>query len=198
MRLPKSIQNLIESFERLPGIGPKTSQRLTFYLLSVPQSELDKFSESVRDLKLKTKSCSVCKNVDETDPCSICDDPKRDRSKILVVETSLDVLALEAADFDGLYHVLGGVISPLNNIGPEDLFIGELVRRLRGNSGVGELILATNPNLEGEATAMYIQKLVKELGVKCTRIGHGLPIGADLEYADATTLKRALEGRREF
>lgn len=198
MRLPKSIQNLIESFERLPGIGPKTSQRLTFYLLSVPQSELDKFSESVRDLKLKTKSCSVCKNVDETDPCSICDDPKRDRSKILVVETSLDVLALEAADFDGLYHVLGGVISPLNNIGPEDLFIGELVRRLRGNSGVGELILATNPNLEGEATAMYIQKLVKELGVKCTRIGHGLPIGADLEYADSTTLKRALEGRREF
>lgn len=198
MRLPKSIQNLIESFEKLPGIGPKTAQRLTFYLLNNPETELQKFSESLLNLKGQTKVCEICHNVDEVSPCSICSDEKRDHSRICVVETPLDVLALETADFKGLYHVLGGAISPLNNIGAEDLYIDSLQKRLRREIPVSEIIIATNPNLEGEATAMYIQKLLQNMGTKITRIGHGLPVGGDLEYADSTTLKRALEGRREF
>lgn len=202
MNLPKSIRKLIESFEKLPGIGPKTAQRLTFYLLHVPQEELDEFAEALSGLKKNTVLCSICFNVAEVDPCPICSDLNRDKSKICVVEQPLDVLALErAGNYHGLYHVLHGAISPLNNIGPEEIKIGELLNRLRSPNlnPVKELILATNPNMEGEATAMYIANAIRELkAVKVTRLGQGLPTGGDLEYADEVTLFRALEGRKEF
>ncbi|MCJ7827632.1 recombination mediator RecR [Patescibacteria group bacterium] len=204
MRLPRSLQRLTDSFQRLPGIGPKTASRLAFYLLRVPQEYLDEFSQSLSELKKKTVTCSVCFNVAEKDPCVICSDRERDKSIICVVEEALDVLALERADhFNGVYHVLHGAISPLNNIGPEELFMAPLFKRLKDDQ-VKEVILATNPNLEGEATAMYIQKKIqlmseaKKLHTKVTRIGLGLPTGADLEYADDLTLNRALEGRRVF
>ena len=206
MKVPKSVANLIEAFESLPGIGPKTAARLTYYLLHAPDQLSQKLSEATKDLKSKTKICSVCQNITETDPCDICDDPARDRSVICIVEDPLDVWAIEkSGSFSGLYHVLHGVIAPLDNIGPEDLRINELLARLRsGNtSGVSkpdvkELILATNPSMEGEATAMYIQRLVKPLGVKTTRIARGIPIGAEIEYADEVTVRRALEGRKDF
>lgn len=190
---------LIEAFERLPGIGPKTAQRLTFYLLHNPQSELDKFSEALKNLKRDTKECEICFNVAESSPCSICLDRERDQTKICVVEQALDILAIERGGFyQGLYHVLGGSISPLNNVGPEELKIRELIDRLK-TGRVKELILATNPNMEGEATAMYIAKQANRFPeIKITRIGRGLPIGADLEYADEATLNRAFEGRREM
>jgi len=198
MHLPQPIRKLIEALEKLPGIGPKTAQRLTFYLLNVPQRELDAFSEAVADLKKKTVLCSRCFNVGEADPCGVCSDPGRDRSVICVVESPLDVLALEKAEFKGLYHVLGGSISPLNSIGPEELRIAELLRRLGEGTATREVILATNPDMEGEATAMYLKRLIQPLGIKVTRIGRGLPVGGDLEYADKNTLARALEGRREY
>lgn len=200
MKIARGIARLIESLEKLPGIGPKTAQRLTFYLLHNPQEELEKFAEALSRLKKDTKECSLCFNVSESDPCQVCADRDRDGAKICVVEQPLDVLAIEKGGFyDGRYHVLGGAISPLNNIGPEELYIHDLLSRLKG---VKELILATNPNMEGEATAMYVRKLVVDKGwmkkLKITRIGRGLPIGADLEYADEVTLSRAFEGRREF
>lgn len=202
MRIPKTIQNLIESFEKLPGIGPKTAQRLTFYLLHVPQSELDKFSVSLSNLKKDTILCSICFMIDENDPCSICSDKQRDNSLICVVEEALDVLALEKSKkYNGLYHVLHGKIDPLNNIGPDEIYIGQLVTRLKDkNSKVSEVILSTNPTMEGEATAMYIAKQLKtqNLKLKITRIGRGLPVGADLEYADDITLQRAMDGRSEY
>ncbi|HUD44718.1 MAG TPA: recombination mediator RecR [Patescibacteria group bacterium] len=206
MRIPKAIQHTIEAFERLPGIGPKSAQRLTFYLLHVPQSELDKFAEAFQNLKKDTQICSVCFSVDETNPCSICDDPQRENSVICVVEQPLDVLALEkSGKYNGLYHVLHGKIDPLNNIGPEEIFIPQLLLRLeKGTSYLGrpirEVILATNPTMEGEATAMFIAKQIKgkNENLKITRIGRGLPTGADLEYADSTTLERAMEGRSEY
>lgn len=199
MKVPKAVQNLIESFERLPGVGPKTAQRLTFYLLHVPQHELDKFSESLTSLKRDTVVCSVCFSVGEENPCDICSDSQRDTSVICVVEQPLDVLALERSrKYSGLYHVLHGKIDPLNNIGPDEIYIGQLFPRL--GQGVGEVVLATNPTMEGEATAMYIAKRLKSRHpeVKVTRIGRGLPIGADLEYADPTTLDRAMEGRQSY
>lgn len=202
MKTPKPIQNLIDSFEKLPGIGPKSAQRLTFYLLHVPQHNLDQFADALKSLKEQTKMCAICKNVDETDPCSICSDSFRDTSVICVVEDPLDVLALERTrNFKWSYHVLHGAINPLNNIGPDEIFISHLLMRLGGDSPVEEIILATNPTMEGEATAMYIQKAVRNLkgeSIKITRIGRGLPIGSDLEYADEITLERALEGRREY
>lgn len=198
MKVPKSVASLIEAFESLPGIGPKTAARLTYYLLHAPDSLSQKLSEAARDLKAKTKTCSVCQNITETDPCEICDDVDRDQTVICVVEDPLDVWAIEkSGSFSGLYHVLHGVIAPLENIGPEDLRINELLVRLK-NSKVKELICATNPSMEGEATAMYIQRLVKPLGVKVTRIARGIPIGAELEYADEVTVRRALEGRKDF
>ncbi|MBI2599472.1 recombination protein RecR [Candidatus Daviesbacteria bacterium] len=196
-QIPKSIQNLIEAFERLPGIGPKTAQRLTFYLLHAPKEEAQALASAALDLKEKTVLCSICFNIGEKDPCNICADSSRDPSVIMVVENPLDVLALEKANFKGLYHVLHGVISPLENIGPDELHIRELLPRLKDGQ-VLELILATNPTMEGEATAMYIQRLISPLGVKVTRIARGLPVGSDLEYADETTLSRALEGRKEY
>ena len=205
MRIPKAIQNLIESFERLPGIGPKTAQRLTFYLLHVPQIELDKFAKSLENLKKETVLCSVCFTIGEEDPCSICSDQKRDSSIICVVEHPLDVLALERnGRYQGAYHVLHGRIDPLNNIGPDEIYINQLLERIRNNeSGIREVILATNPTMEGEATAMYIHKQIKQIvqnghQLKITRIGRGLPVGADLEYADEVTLQRAMEGRTEY
>ncbi len=202
MRIPKAIQHLIESFERLPGIGPKTAQRLTFYLLHVPQQELDRFAASVQGLKQNTRVCSQCFNVDETDPCSICSDSMRDNAVICVVEQSLDVLALEKnGKYKGLYHVLHGKIDPLNNIGPDEIYVKQLFERVKGEGErVKEIILATNPTMEGEATAMYISKNLKSQisNLKITRIGRGLPVGADIEYADSVTLERAMEGRSAY
>ena len=200
MRIPRAVQKLTESFERLPGIGPKTAQRLTFYLLHVPQEMLDNFSSAIGNLKKDTKECSLCHAVDEQNPCSICANPSRDKTKICIVEEPLDVLAIEKSGiYKGLYHVLGGVIDPLNNIGPDQLHIYDLLSRLE-NSGIMELILAANPTMEGEATSLFIQQMiVKKLPqIKITRIGRGLPTGADLQYADELTLKKALEGRREY
>jgi recombination protein RecR len=202
MKIPKAIQNLIESFERLPGIGSKTAQRLTFYLLHVPQGELDSFSNSVQNLKKGTVICSICFSVDEADPCSICSDPQRDKSTVCVVEEPLDVLALEKnRKYKGLYHVLHGKIDPLNNIGPDEIYIRQLLQRINEKSSeIKEIILATNPTMEGEATAMYISRQIKsqDVRIKITRIGRGLPTGADIEYADELTLQRAMEGRSEY
>lgn len=208
MILPRSIRNLIESFEKLPGIGPKTAQRLAFYLLHVPQEQLDEFAKAAENLKKNTVLCSLCFNVAETDPCPICGSQNRSKAIICVVEQPLDVLALEkSGSFKGNYHVLHGAISPLNNIGPDEIYIHQLLTRIKNQvEQIEEIILAMNPNMEGEATAMYIAKRLGEIknqnskltDLKITRLGQGLPTGADLEYADETTLSRALEGRREF
>ncbi|MBM3205914.1 recombination protein RecR [Candidatus Shapirobacteria bacterium] len=202
MTLPRSVRSLIEAFEKLPGIGPKTAQRLVFYLLHVPQEQLDELAQGAQNLKKDTVLCSLCFNIAESDPCPICADQNRDKSVICVVEQPIDVLALEkAGSFRGVYHVLHGAISPLNNIGPDELFIAQLLERIKNSvQPIEEIILAVNPNMEGEATAMYIQKQLKnkDFKLKITRLGQGLPTGADLEYADEITLARALEGRREF
>jgi len=198
MKIPSAVQNVIDSFEKLPGIGPKTAQRLTFYLLHMPQFELDKFSDSVKVLKNNTLLCSVCFAIDEQDPCSICSDEKRDKGLICVVEQALDVLAFEKnGRYIGVYHVLHGKIDPLNNIGPDEIFIDQLLNRINPKSGIKEIILATNPTMEGEATAMYISKQIKTINnrLSITRIGRGIPIGADIEYADPITLQRAMESR---
>ncbi len=200
MRIARAIQNLIEAFERLPGVGPKTAARLTYYLLAVPQGEIEKFARALSCLKSDTKICSECFNVAETDPCDICGDNNRDKSLVCVVEHPLDVLALERGNkFNGVYHVLGGVIDPLHNIGPDEIRIDELARRLNGKK-ISEVILALNPNMEGEATCMYLAKQLRVNGEKpkITRLAHGLPVGADIEYADEVTLNRAIEGRREY
>ena len=200
MRIPKAVQHLIESFERLPSIGPKSAQRLTFYLLHVPQAELDTFALSLSNLKKGTLMCSTCLSIDETDPCSICADNSRDSSTVCVVEQPLDVFALEkGGKYKGVYHVLHGRIDPLNNLGPDEIYIRQLLDRV-DKGDIKEVILATNPTMEGEATAMYITKQLKASAspVKITRIGRGLPVGADIEYADEITLQRALEGRSEF
>lgn len=201
MKIPKAIQQVIESFERLPGVGPKSAQRLTFYLLHVPQGELDRFAYSVQNLKKGTIICSNCFSIGETDPCSICDDLQRDHSVVCVLEQPLDVLALEKSrKYHGVYHVLHGRIDPLNNIGPDEIRIGELIRRVKSDAAIKEIILATNPTMEGEGTAMYIAKQLKGVNaeLKITRIGRGLPTGADLEYADPTTLEQAMLGRSDY
>ncbi|MFA5933498.1 MAG: recombination mediator RecR [Microgenomates group bacterium] len=195
--VPKVVQNLIEAFERLPGIGPKTAQRLVYHLLHAPKEEAQALATAALDLKEKTVICETCFNISEQTPCEICSDFSREKSIIAVVEDPLDVLALERANFKGMYHVLHGRISPLENIGPDELHIRELLPRLKDGS-VKEIILATNPTMEGEATAMYIERLISPLGVSVTRIARGLPVGSDIEYADETTLTRALEGRRKY
>ena len=200
MRVAKPLARLIESFEKLPGIGPKTAQRLAYYLLHVPEGQLAEFGENLVNLKKQTVLCSICKNVSETDPCEICRDGMRDQSVIMVVEQPLDIFALERTGrFKGLYHVLHGAISPLENIGPDEIFITELIKRLGGEI-VSEIIIATNPTMEGDATAMYIAKQlkVKKPKILISRLGMGVPTGADLEYADETTLRQAIEGRREI
>lgn len=201
MKVARPIAALIESFQKLPGVGPKSAQRLTYYLLHVPQSQLDDFSESIARLKKDTTVCSVCKNVNETDPCSICSDPTRDHSIVMVVEEPLDVLAFErTGKYKGLYHVLHGAINPLENIGPDEIFIQDLFNRMKNDRDIKEIIVATNPTMEGEATAMYLTKQVRGMGLKTkvTRLGMGIPTGADLEYADEVTLFQAIEGRREL
>jgi recombination protein RecR len=193
----ESVDRLIEEFSKLPGIGRKTAMRLAFYILKEDKTEAEKLAQALLDVKERVKYCSICFNITETDPCFVCQDEKRDRSIICVVEEANDVLALEkTGEYKGLYHVLGGALSPLDGIGPDNLRAKELLLRLK--DGVNEVILATNPNVEGEATAIYLSKLIKPLGIKVTRIARGLPVGGDLEYADQVTLMRALEGRREF
>ncbi len=196
--VPRSVERLIEELNRLPGIGPKTASRLTFHLLRSPQGQVQALAKAIGELHEMVVTCSVCFNVAESSPCPICADDHRDRSVLCVVEEPLDVLAVErTGEYDGLYHVLHGAISPIEGVGPEDLKIAELVERLRRNP-VGEVILATNPNLEGESTAMYISRQLANLDIRVTRLAHGLPMGGDLEYADEVTLTRALEGRREI
>ena len=192
------VAKLIEEFEKLPGIGHKTAQRLAFHILNLPMEKASGLANAIRDAKLKIRYCSVCNNLTENDPCFICSGSARDRTVFCVVEDPRDVVAMERTrEFKGLYHVLHGVISPMEGIGPDDIKIKELLVRIKENT-IREVILATNPDVEGEATAMYISKLLKPLGIKATRIAHGIPVGGDLEYADEVTLAKALEGRREI
>jgi len=192
------LARLIDEFHRLPGIGPKSAQRLAYYLLRMPPADAQALAAAILEVKERVTLCSICQNVTEVDPCRVCTDERRDRATICVVEEPLDILALERShSYQGLYHVLHGAISPMDGIGPEDLKMTELLQRLRSDE-VREIILATNPNLEGEATAMYLTRLLKPLGVKVTRLARGLPVGGDLEYADDVTLARALEGRQEM
>ncbi|WP_024832930.1 recombination mediator RecR [Ruminiclostridium josui] len=192
------VAKLVEEFQKLPGIGHKSAQRLAFHVINMPMEKVKKLSESILEAKQKTRYCSVCSNLTDIDPCPLCSGTSRDKSIICVVQDSRDVVAMERTrEFKGLYHVLHGAISPMQGIGPDEIRIKELISRL-GSGEVKEVILATNPNVEGEATAMYISKLIKPLGVKTTRIAHGIPVGGDLEYADEVTLAKALEGRREI
>ena len=193
-----SIEKLIESFEKLPSIGHKTAVRLAFHMLDLSQEDTNEFINSIILAKKNLKYCSKCFNISDTDPCFICSSPKRDNSLICVVEDVRDILAMERThEFKGVYHVLHGTISPMNGIGPEDIKIKELLNRI-GSENVKEIIIATNPRVEGEATAIYLSKIIKPLGVKVTRIAHGIPVGGDLEYTDEITLSKALEGRREL
>ena len=193
-----SIEKLIQSFEKLPSIGNKTAARLAFYILNASEEETNEFVNSIIDAKKNLKYCSQCYNISDTDPCMICANPKRDQSIICVVEDVRDIIAMERThEFRGVYHVLHGSISPMNGIGPDDIKIKELLSRLM-DGHAKEVILATNPRVEGEATAMYLSKLIKPLGIKVTRIAHGIPVGGDLEYTDEITLTKALEGRREL
>jgi recombination protein RecR len=194
----RPMAQLIEELHKLPGIGPKNAQRLAYFLLHAPEEQARALAEAIIAVKEKIIFCSVCQNITEVDPCAVCQDEQRDRSKICIVEKPLDILPLERTrGYNGLYHVLHGAISPMEGVGPEDLRIRELLARLQDNS-VQETILATNPNLEGEATAMYLQRLIAPLGIKVTRLARGLPFGSSLEYADEVTLTRALEGRQEI
>ena len=192
-----SVERLVAEFGKLPGIGRKTAQRLTFYLMKMDRDRAKDLADAIVAMKEQVRYCSICFNMTDQDPCPICSDPKRERAIICVVEEPSDVLALERTGaFSGLYHVLGGALSPLDGIGPDDLRIRELLHRIR--DGVQEVILASNPSVEGEATALYLVKLIKPLGVKVSQMARGLPMGGDLEWADALTLTRALEGRREL
>lgn len=199
--LPKAIRRLTESFERLPGIGPKSAQRLVFYLLHNPEHQLEQFAQNILALKRETVLCSQCHHISEKDPCPLCSDAGRDATLLCVVEQPLDVIALEQSGaYQGKYHVLHGSIQPLNNIGPDQLFLRDIRDRL---AGVKEVVLATNPTMEGEATALYIAEYLRSVVAegklpKLTRLGRGLPTGADIEYADGLTLKRSLEGRQEW
>ncbi|MBI4302431.1 MAG: recombination protein RecR [Chloroflexi bacterium] len=196
--LAEPVARLMEEFHKLPGIGPKSAARLTYFLLRMPESQAKALAEAILAVKEKIILCSICQNLTDADPCSLCHGETRDPSIICVVEEPLDILALERTrGYKGHYHVLHGVISPMDGIGPDDLKIKELLARLQGGT-VQEVILATNPNLEGEATAMYLQRLIAPLGIRVTRLARGLPVGGDLEYTDEVTLTRALEGRQEL
>ncbi len=196
MSLPEPLARLIEELQRLPGIGPKGAQRLAFFILKTPREQADRLADAVREVKERVTYCSVCSNITDREPCAFCSDTGRDPHVICVVEEPQNVTAIEKTrEFKGLYHVLMGSISPLQGIGPDDLKIKSLLARV--NNGVSEIILATNPTVEGEATAIYLARLLKPLGVKVTRIATGVPVGSDLEYADEITVHKALEGRRE-
>ena len=192
------LQNLIEEFEKLPGIGSKTARRLAYYVVNLPKEKTDKFARAILDAKSKIRYCSKCQNFSEEELCPICANPARDHGVICVVENPKDVMQMERTnEFKGLYHVLHGAISPMEGVGPDDIKIKELMARIAGGK-VKEIIMATNPNLEGETTAMYISKLAKPFGVKVTRIAHGIPVGGEIEFADEVTLSKALEGRVEL
>jgi recombination protein RecR len=194
---PIAIEKLIEEFAKLPGVGSKTAQRLTLYVLNLPREEVEEFANALIKARGTIKYCSICGNFTDKDPCSICSNPNRDRSTICVVEQPKDIMTVEKVrEFNGLYHVLHGTISPMSGRGPEDIKLKELITRINGEPK--EIIVATNPNIEGEATAMYISKILKPFGIKVTRIAHGVPVGGDLEYADEVTLSKALEGRKEI
>ncbi|EGL19992.1 MULTISPECIES: recombination mediator RecR [Paenibacillus] len=198
MHYPEPISKLIDAFTRLPGVGPKTAGRLAFHVLRMKEEDVLDFAKALVNVKRNLHYCSVCCNITDIDPCRICQDKSRDGSVICVVQEPKDLVAMERTrEFDGYYHVLHGAISPMEGIGPDQIHIAELLKRL-GDEQVKEMILATNPNIEGEATAMYLSRLVKGFGLKVTRIAHGLPVGGDLEYADEVTLTKALEGRREI
>ncbi|SFP91348.1 DNA replication and repair protein RecR [Salibacterium halotolerans] len=198
VQYPTPISKLIEGFMKLPGIGPKTASRLAFYVLDMKEDDVLDFAKSLVNAKRDLTYCSVCHHITDVDPCQICEDTSRDRSSVCVVQDSKDVMAMEKMrEYSGLYHVLHGAISPMDGIGPEDIKIPELIQRLQ-NDEIQEVIIATNPTIEGEATAMYISRLVKPTGITVTRLAHGLPIGGDLEYADEVTLSKAIEGRREL
>ena len=195
---PTALERLTEAFARLPGIGGKTAQRLAFHILSLPDEEAEEFAQAILEAKKTVHTCPVCQNLTDGELCAICDDERRDRSVICVVAEPRDVIAMERArEYDGVYHVLHGVISPLNHVGPDDIRIRELLARV-AKGGVREVIMATNPDTEGDATAMYISRLLRPMEVKVTRLAYGVPVGSQLEYADEVTLLRALEGRREF
>jgi recombination protein RecR len=195
---PDSISRLIDELRKLPGVGPKSAQRMAFYLLGQPSQTSTTLAEAILQARNSVTHCSICCNWTERDPCLLCSDPRRDKSIICVVEEPKDVAAIEKTrEFKGLYHVLHGSISPLDGIGPEDIRIRELLQRLHSDD-VKEIILASDPNIEGDATALYISRLVRPTGIRTTRIAHGLPVGGDLEYADEVTLARALEGRRDI
>ncbi|KRF38552.1 recombination protein RecR [Paenibacillus sp. LMG 31458] len=198
MYYPEPIAKLIDAFSRLPGVGPKTAGRLAFHVLRMKEEEVIDFAKALVNVKRNLHYCSVCCNITDVDPCRICQDKSRDGSIICVVQEPKDLVALERTkEFEGYYHVLHGAISPMEGIGPDQIHIAELLKRL-GDETVQELILATNPNIEGEATAMYLSRLIKPFGLRVTRIAHGLPVGGDLEYADEVTLTKAMEGRREL
>ena len=197
MSRPDPLTRLIEQLQRLPGIGAKSASRLAFHVLKTPREEVERLVEAMREVKDRVTYCSVCSNITDSDPCYFCTHPTRDRRIICVVEEPENVTGIEKTrDFHGVYHVLMGALSPLQGVGPDDLKIRELLARV-GAGGVEEVILATNPNVEGEATAIYLAKLLKPLGVRVTRIAMGVPVGSDLEYADEVTMHKALEGRRE-
>lgn len=211
LRLPKSLEKLINELSKLPGVGPKTAQRLAFYLLKKDSIDINNLSAAIAQVQSGVTFCSICHNMAEADPCSVCADSQRDHTIVCVVEEPLDALALDKTDFKGVFHVLGGVLNPLEGIGPQDLNIDSLLGRVRGvdralspslpgpRQSIKEIIIATNPSLEGETTAMHLSKLLKEFPeLKVTRIARGLPMGGDMEYADDITLTRALEGRREY
>ncbi|MEK9658911.1 MAG: recombination mediator RecR [Chloroflexota bacterium] len=196
--LARPVARLIEQLHRLPGIGPKSAQRLAYHLIRVPEEQAAALADAITAVKEQTTFCSRCQNITEADPCSICANPARESARICVVQEPLDVLAIERTGaFKGLYHVLHGIIDPMNGVGPEDLRIRELLRRI-DEGPVAEVVIATNPTVEGEATAMYLRQLIAPLGPRVTRLARGLPVGGDLEYADDLTLSRALEGRQEF
>ncbi|PKF45049.1 recombination protein RecR [Macrococcoides caseolyticum] len=198
MHYPAPISKLIDSFMKLPGIGPKTASRLAFHVLDMKEDDVVGFAKALVDVKRELTYCSVCGHITDTDPCYICEDKTRDQSMICVVEETKDVIAMEKMrEYKGLYHVLHGAISPMEGVGPEDINVPSLLTRLR-DEHIQELILATNPNIEGESTAMYISRLVKPIGIKVTRLAHGLPVGGDLEYADEVTLSKAITGRTEI
>ncbi|KMK91270.1 recombination mediator RecR [Rossellomorea marisflavi] len=197
MHYPEPISKLIDSFMKLPGIGPKTAARLAFFVLSMKEDTVLDFAKALVNAKRNLSYCSACGHITDQDPCYICEDQRRDRSILCVVQDPKDVIAMEKMrEYNGLYHVLHGAISPMDGIGPEDINVPDLIKRLQDDV-IQEVILATNPNIEGEATAMYISRLVKPSGIRITRIAHGLPVGGDLEYADEVTLSKALEGRRD-
>ena len=198
MIYPKSIATLIEHFQKFPSVGPKSAQRMAFYLLRMPVSEVEKFAQSMIDAKHNTKTCEVCFNLSASSPCEICSSTQRDRSTICIVSETKDLIAIEKTnEYKGLYHVLQGLISPMDGIGADDIRIKELLTRLT-NDEVREVILALSPCVEGEATSLYLSKLIKPFGIKISRIAFGLPVGADLEYADEITIAKAIEGRREL